>query len=97
MTKMRYLHCTALLNDMTSDVREAAAYMLESYDPSTISSRLFMLLSSEDISVKRKSISVIGYYSNEEAEEKLQEIINSNDQNEEIKDFSKKRIRKITI
>ena len=55
-----------------------------------------MTLSYHDIFVRKKSISVIGYYSNEEAEKKLEEII-KNDQNEEIKKYCKNRVRKITI
>jgi HEAT repeat protein len=83
-----------LLKDQNSDVRSAAANALESYDLAILSKGLLMALSYYDIFVKRKSISVIGYYSNEEAEIKLQEII-ENDHNEEIKTLAKRELEKL--
>jgi len=84
-----------LLKDEDSDVRESAAAALEGYDLAILSKGLLMALSYDDIFVREKSISVIGYYSNEDGERKLQEIINNNDQNEEIKKIAEIELEKL--
>ena len=72
----------------------AAAYALEGYDLAILykwsSDDTFI----DNIFVRKKSISVIGYYSNEEAKKKLQEII-KNDQNKEIKNLAKIELEKL--
>ena len=83
-----------LLKDHEPSIRRAAASALQSYEPTILSNGLLRALSSDDIDVRKKSISVIGYYSNEEAEKKLEEII-KNDQNEEIKNIAKRELEKL--
>ena len=76
------------------DNHSAAAYAIQSYDLTILSNGLLMALSYDNIFVKRKSISVIGYYSNEEGKKKLEEII-KNDQNEEIKKIAEIELEKL--
>jgi hypothetical protein len=51
-------------------VRQSAAHVLGQYESNILVSGLFLGLSYNDIFVKRKSISVNGYYCNEEAKKK---------------------------
>ena len=71
-----------------------AANALENYAHSILSEGLLMALSNDNVYVRKKSISVIGYYSQEDGKKKLQEII-KNDQNEEIRDLAKRELEKL--
>jgi HEAT repeat protein len=84
----------ALLEDNDSRVRRAAASALGQYDLDMLVDGIFLGLLHDITFVRKKSISIIGYYSNEQAEKKLQEII-KNDQNEEIKILAKTELEKL--
>jgi HEAT repeat protein len=83
----------ALLKDDTYGLRKSAAYALGQYESNILVSGLFLGLSYNDIFVKRKSLSVNGYYCNEEAEKKPRNY--KNDQNDEIRNLAKIELEKL--
>ena len=84
----------ALLEDNDWRVRSSATSVLGQYDLDMLVDGIFLGLLHDNTFVRKKSISVIGYYSNEEAEKELEEII-KNDQNEEIKNVAKIELEKL--
>ena len=85
----------ALLKDDDTRVSLSAAENLGKYDLNIIANGLFLGLIHNDVFVRKKSISVIGYYSkNENIQNKLNEIA-TNDPNEEIKDLAKIELEKL--
>ena len=87
------LSCSDGVKSADSIVRQSAAHALGQYESNILVSCLFLGLSYNDIFVKRKSISVNGYYCNEEAEKKPRNY--KNDQNEEIRNLAKIELEKL--
>jgi hypothetical protein len=89
------MHSSELFDGVKSAdsiVRQSAAHALGQYESNILVSGFFLGLSYNDIFVKRKSISVNGYYCNEEAEKKPRNY--KNDQNEEIRNLAKIELEK---
>ncbi|HSF49598.1 MAG TPA: HEAT repeat domain-containing protein [Nitrososphaeraceae archaeon] len=87
----------AMLRDEDSSICRDVAIILEQYDRNLLINGILLGLSHNDVFVRKKSISVIGYYSFDENIKKKLEEITTTDPYEEIRNIANIELEKLQL